>query len=199
MAWHVFWGVLCVGILIVALQGICSWIDRHFSQRQLDEDGNTKDYSFLQHGGMWSDVFDISPIVAFVVSAYTLDLKSWLGIGTFVGSFAFTLAALEFYRRMGTVAGDHCTHDGRTKPAGWIHGAFFWIGIWVCLEVYLGLTTPVVSKQHLVIISILLTPFFYLGVAKFTPRWKFSTQDKWQVGILTAAIWVITVIRLIWT
>ena len=146
---------------------------------------------------MWADVFIISPIVAYALSNYRLDTTSWWGMGTLVASAAIVLVMVEAYRRMGIIMGDHCTHNGRTVPAGWIHALFAFAAIWVCLEVYLGLTTPVVSKPDIVIFSLLLTPFWYLGVAKFSERWIFSTQDKWQVTGGIIAIWVVAAVRLI--
>ena len=197
MDWKTFWTTLAIGIALVVAQGIASHFDNRFSQRELDAAGITNSWSFLQHGGMWADVFIISPIVAYALSKYQLDLHTLWGIGTAILSALFVLAALEFYRRMGIVMGDHCTHDGKTVLAGWIHGLFFFSAIWVCLEIYLGLTTPVVSKQDILIFSTLLTPFFYLGVKKFSDAWVFSTQDKWQVAALTLGVWVIAAIRLI--
>ncbi len=192
-----FWTILVVGIGLIVVQGISAHFDNRFSRRELDNAGITNSWSFLQHGGMWADVFIISPIVAYALSKYQLDIHSWRGIGTLIVSIVFTLAMIEFYRRRGIAMGDHCTHDGKTTFAGWIHGLYAFAAIWVCLEIYLELMAPVVSKQDIVIFSLLLTPFFYLGVAKFSERWIFSAQDKWQVLALTTGVWVITVIRLV--
>lgn len=196
MDWTLFCTTLAVGVGLVAVQGICSAFDHRFSSAQMNHYRIERCWSFLQHGGMWADVLIISPIVAFVLGSYRLDYTSWWGIGTYVFSLVLTLVMVEFYRRMGIAWGDHCTHDGKTKPAGWVHAAFAFAAIWILLEVFLGLTTPVVSNVHLVIIAIWMTPFFYLGVKKFHHSWVMSTQDKRQIAALTIGMWVIVLIRI---
>ncbi len=153
----------------------------------------------MEHGGMWADVFVISPIVAYAASKYKFDVSFPWGLGLLAASIVIVLGMIEIYRRAGITMPDHCTHNGETVLAGWIHGLFAVAAIWVCLEIYLGLSTPIVSKQDIVIFSILLTPFFYLGVAKLSARWVFSTQDKYQVAIMTALVWFVAVIRLVRT
>ena len=188
---EVFWLVVGTGLGLVAAQGAASWLDGRWSQAQLRSLGVTNSYSFWEHGGMWMDVFIITPFVACAVSKYELDYSSWQGEAALLISGAVTLVLIELYRRGGMVMGDHCTHDGRTTLAGWIHGLFAFGAIWVCAEIYLGLTTPVVSKQDVILFSALLSPFFYLGVAKFSERWVFGVAEKLQVIGGIALVWMI--------
>jgi len=193
--WKIFWTTLAIGIGFVVVQGITSHFDGYFSKAQLNSRGVVA-WSFLEHGGMWADVFIISPVVAYALSKYRLDYTVYWGTGTFLFSALFTLIMVEIYRREGMKMGDHCTHDGVTTIAGWIHAAYAFIAICVMLQVFLGLTTPVVSKGDIVIFAIMLTPFFYLGVAKFSSEWAFSRQDEVQVAALTAGVWAIALTRI---
>jgi hypothetical protein len=92
--------------------------------------------------------------------------------------------------------GDHCTHNGRTTIAGWIHAVYAALAIWVLFEVYSGLTVPIVSKNDLIVTSLVLTPFFYLGVAKFNDRWVFEPGAQIQVAVSIAVVWTVTLFRL---
>lgn len=194
MEW-IFWATLVVGIAFVVVQGITSYFDGYFSKAQLYSRGIVA-WSFLEHGGMWADVFIISPIVAHALSKYQLNYSAHWGTATFMVSIVVVLGLVEFYRRMGMRMGDHCTHDGVTTIAGWIHAAYAFAAVFVLLQIFLGLTTPVVSKGDIVIFATLLTPLFYLGVAKFGSDWGPSTQDKWQVAALTVGVWVLAAVRI---
>ena len=193
---EIFWPVLGIGLGLVALQGVASWLDGRWSRAQLRSRGITNSYSFWEHGGMWVDVFIITPLVAYAVSKYELDCSSVPGVVALFASGAVTLVLIEMYRRGGIAMGDHCTHDGKTTLAGWIHGLFAFLAIGVCVEIYLGLTTPVVSKQDVIVFSTLLTPFFYLGVAKWSERWVFGTAEKWQVAAGIILVWIAAAVRI---
>lgn len=194
MDWKIFWTILIVGILLVVLQGVASWYDSYFSQEQIMRvhhiDNAT---SFLQHGGMWSDVLIISPIVAYVASKYSFDYSSWEAIALFGCVFVFALVMGEMYRHGGVIHPEAHTHDGYTTFAGRIHGLFAIIALWVCVEVYFGWTTPVVSKTDILIISVPLTLFIPLGVKKFGV--PFDSAAWWQMRILIPALWILTIWR----
>lgn len=89
-------------------------------------------------------------------------------------------------------------HNGRTTVAGWIHGVFAVPALWVISTTYFGLTKPTVSRIDLTAISVVLTPFLYLGVMKFNKRWKLDRFAKRQVAILAIVLWLVTILRLRW-
>ena len=198
MDWKIFWSIVALGLALVAAQGALAYFDGYFSHEQLRKRGIHNMWSFLEHGGMWADVFIITPLIAFATARYRLDLSTW-GLGELLASVIITIALIEMYRR-GAIApggtGDHCTHNGHTVAAGWVHGLFMAAGIWVSLQIFTWVTSPVVSKADIVLFSVLLTPFFYLGVKKFSPLWYMSVQDKWQVVALTAGVWIAAFVRL---
>lgn len=195
MDWKLFNTILLVGIGLVLIQGLFAFFDRYLWQEQMRERGITNGWSFMEHGGMWADVFVISPLVAYAASKYQLDF-SWRGLLALAGSLIVVLALVEVYRRGAIATPEAHTHDGKTTPAGWIHALFALAAIWVCVQIYLGWTTPMVSKWDIVVFSLILTPFFFLGVVKFSERWTFDPGAKWQVAAGIAAVWVITALHL---
>jgi hypothetical protein len=197
--WTIFCIVYGVGVLLVVLQGIASWKDGYFSQLQLYSRAKRNSWAFIEHGGMWSDVFVISPIVAFAVSKYQLHYFSTWGLVILFVAIVLSLAMGELYKAGGAITPEAHTHDGKTTVAGWIHGIFAVAAIWIVSMVYIGLTTPAVSKTDIIVFSILLTPFSYLGSAKFNKRWKFDKFAKRQCAVVLIAIWAITFLRPLWT
>jgi hypothetical protein len=194
--WDRFLLILGIGIALVVVQGISSWFDGYLTPAQLRSRGIVG-WSFMQHGGMWSDVFIISPVVAYIVSKYNLEYTSWRGILMLLGMAAFVLLCIEFWRRGGIATPEAHTHDGKTTLTGWVHGFFFLAAFWTCAQLYLNLTEPLATKWDIVFISILLTPFFYLGAAKFSHRWVFDATAKWIVGTEVIVLWGLTALRLL--
>ena len=197
MDWKLFWEILGVGIALVVVQGISSWFDGYLTQTQMHSRGVTNGWAFVEHGGMWADVFVISPIVAFAVSRYQLHFFSIGGMEILAIAIALSFAMGMMYQKNGLATPEAHTHDGKTTLAGWIHGMFAVVALWVCAMFYLNMTTPPVSRGDLVVFSLILTPFFYLGVAKFSKRWAFDRFAKRQVALEMIVVWSITAIRLL--
>ncbi len=66
--WLISWAVLVTGLFLVCVQGATSWMDGYLSQKQMKKELGIYDgWSFLQHGGMWADVFIVSPLVAYIL------------------------------------------------------------------------------------------------------------------------------------
>ena len=174
------------------LQGVAAYCDGYFSQRQMQSRGITNGYSFLQHGGMWADMFIVSPAVALIASKYKINYFSLYGIVFFAGTFIVVRAMGRLYCEYGKIIPEAHTHDGRTTLAGWIHGIFAFAVIWECLMFYLSPTVPKQKVEDLIFVSFLLTLLFPLGVIKFSLRWKFSLGDYIQIGVLTLLVWSVT-------
>lgn len=196
MNWRLFWTVLGTGIVLVVVQGVSSWFDGYLTQAQMHSSRIRNGWSFMEHGGIWADMFVISPIAAYAVSRYQLAYFSRPGLVILAASVVLSLAAGYMYQQGGITTPEAHTHHGVTTVAGWIHSLFVVAAIWVCGMVYLNLTSPPMSKPDIIVISVLLTPFFFLGVAKFSDRWMFSTRAKWQVAIEIVGLWAVTGVRL---
>ncbi len=196
MDWKLFWYILSAGIALVLVQGVCAWNDGFLTQSQMRAGGVTNGWSFMEHGGMWADVFIVSPMVAYFSSKYALEYTSPWGIAVILISIVAWLVLAQMYAHGGITTPEAHTHDGRTTAAGWIHLLFAIAGMAVILMVYCGLTESKVARQDLLILAGLLTPFFYLGVAKFNPRWEFTIPVRWQVAISMVVTYVVTAIRI---
>ena len=193
---RVFFGILAVGIALVVVQGIASWLDGWLTQTQISARGIANGWSLMEHGGVWADAFIMSPILAYVASKYQLEYYSRKGRAMLTVAILISLSAGYAYHQVGTTMPEAHTHYGVTTLAGWIHGLFAVAAIWVCGMAYLGMTSPRVSRSDLVAISLILTPFFYLGVKKFSDRWVLTTEAKWQIALEIILLWAITFIRL---
>jgi len=85
--------------------------------------------------------------------------------------------------------------------AGWIHGLYAVIALWIIALVYL--TVPHVPKADLIKMSIALTPFFFIGVVKWNMRW-FTNLPNDKMAIIQsiggpAIVWTVTMVRIKWS
>ena len=71
-----FWLVLTIGVILVLAQGVFSYRDGYLTKKQMATRGIRHGWSFLEHGGMWADIFIISPLIAYVSSQHQLAYVS---------------------------------------------------------------------------------------------------------------------------
>jgi hypothetical protein len=191
-----FLTILAAGLLLVAIQGICAYLDGYFTQAQMQAHGVWNGYSFLEHGGMWADVFVISPLVAHITGKYRLSYFSLKGLAILALAIALAIAGGIAYNKIGLSIPVAHSHDGRTTPAGWIHGIFMVLGFWIVGMFYLTPIDPPASAGDIVMVSLLLTPFCFLGVADFNHRWVFYRAAQIQVAAQIVIIWIVTAVKL---
>jgi hypothetical protein len=181
---------------MITLQFIYAWQDHYATQRQLRTQGITNAYSLLQHGGWWSDIFLVTPVIAYLTDKYRFAYTSWYSILTFVIVAAFTMQAGHIYNKIGRAIPVPYSHDGKTPPAGWVHGIFAVAALWIMVMFYLTPIAPPASTHDLIMISALFTPFFFLGLYDFSRRWIFYRGAKIQFIVEVAILWTVTLIRL---
>lgn len=191
-----FWTILAVGFAFVGIQGVCAYFDGYFSQAQIFRIHGIKNaYAFIEHGGMWADVFLISPVVAYIICTYRLPYLSKPAIYILVFALLISIVGGVIYQEMGKIYPEAHTHFGHTPLIGWIHGVFAVASIWICSMFYLTHTTPKPGFD-MIAISIALTAFFILGVMKFNPNWRWSKVAIVQVSVLILLVWVTTACKL---
>jgi hypothetical protein len=191
-----FWLVIAVGIAFVGIQGVCAYLDGYFSQAQiLEVHGIRNAYAFLEHGGMWTDVFVITPIVAYIMNRYRLPYVSVSGIIILLLAVVVCFAAGSMYQEMGKITPEAHTHFGHTPLAGWVHGLYAIAALWICAMFYLTHVEPQ-PAYGMIAISIGLTAHAVLGVTKFNPNWSWSTGAIIQVAVFIALLWIITAYKL---
>jgi hypothetical protein len=192
----VFMSVLVAGIALVSLQGLLSWLDGYLTKGQMRARGVTTGWSFFEHGGMWADVFLISPMLAYLLVMYRIPYASKWGLLTLACAAALAFVMGSVYHRNGLKMPESHTHDGRTTPAGWVHGAFAIFAFSTFALFYLRQTSPLPSVRDVLAISILLVPFTFLGLAKFNRSWRLSSQDRWQIAAEIAGLAVLAAVHL---
>lgn len=194
MDWTRFILVIAFGEWLIFLQALFSNFEGYFSQRQMSLRGHVG-YSFLQHGGMWADIFIVTPLVAYLIAKYQFAYfsPSSIEIATVALVVWTVLAVFVFAPAVKRFPEAHA-HGGQVTMAGWIHVVYATLMVWIIAMVYIpNLATPMVSKSDITIVSILLIPWAITGVMKFTQRWKF---DIFATTIVVAEI--IGIIVLAW-
>jgi hypothetical protein len=190
--------IMAVSVLIVFAQAVAAENDGYFSRAQMEALGH-KGYSFLQHGGMWADVTIIPFTIGWIVSHYHFNYIAWYSWLAFGAAAFVTLGVAMMYQKGSVNTPEAHAHDGKTTIAGWIHVLYAMVAMWIYFLFYFTPATPRVIPRDLILISIFMTPFFYLGVKKFNPSWKMTKQDKIQVIAMPAVIWVVAIIRIVYT
>jgi hypothetical protein len=153
------------------------------------KNGITEGYSFLQHGGMWYDALFIAPLVAYMVATYDLPYVSLLGeVSLTVSIVTWFILAAQF--KSSPVPEAH-THHHSITPAGFVHLVFAVLAMWVMIMFY-SIHPPM---RYLVIVSSILTPFFFFGIYKFDRKWRFN---RLAVGIALGGpmiLWLVVLLR----
>lgn len=199
------WYIFLTAILLIILQGIFAYIDGYLTRGQMImRHGYSaySGYSLTEHGGMWADVFIISPLVAHITGTYRFAYMSWWSILILIGAVTITICAGYGYRQASVQNPEAHCHNGKTTMAGWIHGIFAAPTIWILVLFYFTPASPQVSKNDLVTASTLLTPFFFMGVVKWN-RWWFLNFgngnfgiDQFQTFAGPMIVWTVTILRL---
>src|SRR4051812_22256903 len=132
---RLFYTVLVGGILVVIVEGVISWATGWLTQSQLRAREVTG-YSFMEHGGMWADVFIVSPLVAYIMSKYQLAYFSKRGWVILALATLVSFVAGYAYQKL-LVVPEVFVHDGKTSVVGWIHGLFAISAIWIIVLFYI--------------------------------------------------------------
>ena len=191
-----FLEVLAIGITMVVLQGVAAAFDGYFNQKQMRVHGYYG-FAFIEHGGMWADIFLVSPAMADIVSKYKLNYNSRASHMILIGVIIFTLTMMNKYKNEGVCKPEAHTHHGNQTVAGWIHGLFAAVSMWLLILFYFTTTTPKASAHDLILVTSLFTIWAPLGVIKFfNPLWKWTKSLSWTVSIEIAAFWLIAGIKI---
>jgi hypothetical protein len=193
-----FWLVLLAGIALVGVQGILSYFDGYLTQAQMQARGIANGYSFMEHGGMWADVFVISPMVAYLISRYHFAYGRWWGILILDIALGITIGSSPIYNKIGLRHPVPHSHDGHTTAAGYIHALFAVAVLWIAGMFYFTPLSPAASPRDIIGISALLTPFFFLGIVDFNAKWEFMRGAKIQLAVQIMVLWLIAGIKLAW-
>ena len=193
-----FFVILICGIYLVVMQGITSHKDGYFSQKQMRVRGN-RGFAFVEHGGMWADVFLIAPAVAYIMSKYHLDYTSWWSLLILTGVAEFVVWTAKAYETIAMMGVPEAhTHHGKTTAAGWIHAVSATWWIWIILLFFLTPIKPRASPGDMIITSLIITAWAPLGLVKFNnPLWKWTKSNSQQIGGEIAVLWAITITRIV--
>ncbi len=187
----VYW----VGMFLIFAQIPVTLFEERFER--LNISGGTrptyKKYVWWQH-----PLFVIDPPLVWMLSRligkYHLDSFTWKSYVTLLVALVATRQALKAWAELNPKIRDHCSGT----VAGLLHAVFFGAVVWFTLQIYLGLTTPVVNGRDLIGLSIFFTAFFLIGVVKFDWSWRWQRQDTVQTGTSIVLVWVATAVHIWW-
>ncbi|CAN5683527.1 hypothetical protein BH11PAT2_BH11PAT2_03790 [soil metagenome] len=187
--------------LLVLGGALAAYRDRFFFVSQMKERGFSQGFPFVIHGGMWSDFFIISPLIAVLTYLYASQWSTseWLVAGL-IGLIASLLVHFLVYLK-GELPGSQ-GYGGKTTIAGWFHIIYTALALAVLCLFYFY--THSISHQVLVVTSVILvlhplTPLIGQALAnKYGPEW-FPQNPFRMPGIWPAlvVIWAFILWRVI--
>jgi hypothetical protein len=165
-----------------------SFTDKHWARWQLIRTKNFDHYVATEHGGVWGNFFLLTPTVAYLQSKYRLELSGHAGALLMVGA-AIWVGLLYVFRAMGMK--DHIVHDGEITRSGWLLVPFTAIAVWIFGACMLGWTKSPLTATDALIIAVVLTGYFPLGLVKFNRRrWRWRINDTIQSAVLVGGVWL---------
>jgi len=175
---------------VVVIEGILSWRYGLFTQAQADrmlpEDQEV--LPFMNHGGMWGDFFIISPLIAWIIPAFS---RKW-GEGEMVICFIVALLIGAGMFKMWTdgsrEAWDPFGQDGRATANGWIHFGYMVFCLTVVLLFYFGTAGTTGVERGIVTLAL----FVHVVIGVLQPEfyvWGEIARGRWiQLGSITALL-----------
>lgn len=181
---------LIVGLsaeLLVIGGALAAYRDSFFFVSQMKKRGFTQGFPFVIHGGMWSDFFIISPLIAFLTYQYAdqWSAAEWVVAGIIGMIISLLLHFLVYIK--GSLPGSH-GYGGKTTIAGWLH--ILYTGLALAVLALFYFSTSGIHRDVLTIVSVILalhpfTPLVGQALAnKYGPEW-FPENP-----LTTPAIWI---------
>lgn len=185
--------------LLVIGGAFAAYWDRFFFVSQMKTRGFAQGFPFIIHGGMWSDFFVISPLIAFLTYSYASQwsVSAWT-MAALTGSVVSLLLHFLVYLR-GELPGSH-GYNGKTTVAGWLHIVYTALALTVVILFLFatnGISNVVLVATSAILILHPLTPLMGQALAnKFGPEW-FPQNPFREPGIWVAlvVIWAFVVWR----
>ncbi len=189
-----FLKVFAAGEALVVLQALFSWFDGMLTPTQMRASGYDKGLPFLGHGGMWSDVVIVSPLIAAAVALYGATWSpDHIVVAVFVGLVCSILMHLTY---LGAKYPEAHVQFGELTTAGMVHVFYMAVAFAVLFLLYFG-TVPLPASWFLWMTSVLLVihiavgTHVVLGIVK--PTWYAGDPlHSWGTWIPIAAAAVST-------
>lgn len=156
---------------LILLAAIFAFKDKHFAPSQARgqlHPSHTKTFTFLEHGGMWSDFFVVSPLIAWLIAGYS---KEWgtVEILFFVGVSSIVSIGLLFYwDKIESDVSDSLRHSNKVTAAGKTH--FVYMAIVLSVLGMFFLRTQGVSLQIELLVASIVSAHVLL--CSVQPSWK---------------------------
>lgn len=196
-------GILLFGWSLVIVQVFQADADNFLRRYQMNRrEGLSPEagYSLMEHGGWWADLLLITPLAAYIVNRYDLQYASLRSILFMIISVAVAQKFGRIYSRASHFTPEAHVHWGETTPAGRTHGLYAILAMWIIGLFYFAPLATRIAPADLYLVSAILTPFFFVGAAKWNYRW-FAGLKNDKMGILQSivgplVVWGVAIARI---
>lgn len=177
--------------LLVIGGALAAYRDQFFFVSQMKKRGFSQGFPFVIHGGMWSDFFIISPVIAFLTYVYASQwsVTEWVIAGIAGIIISLLLHFLVYIK--GNLPGSH-GYRGKTTIAGWLHILYTALALAILTLFYF--CTSGIHHDVLIIVSVI------LALHPFTPLVGQALANKYGPGwfpenpFAVPAIWIALII-----
>ncbi|HFC11017.1 MAG TPA: hypothetical protein ENJ75_02400, partial [Candidatus Kaiserbacteria bacterium] len=135
--------VAVVGYELILLQYVSAFADGFATHAQMKRVHQiTCGYSFMEHGGVWTDAVFITPWLVYLVGKYDFTYTSVASILVLTVSFVvWTALAFLVYAPEGLMMPEAHAHNGYVTVAGYFHIVYAGLSSWIMAMLYLGMMT----------------------------------------------------------
>ncbi|VAW31912.1 hypothetical protein MNBD_CPR01-145 [hydrothermal vent metagenome] len=188
-----------VGYELILLQYVSAFVDGFATHEQMKRVHKiTRGYSFMEHGGVWTDAVFITPWLIYLVGKYDFIYTSATSILVLTASFVvWTALAFLAYAPEGLIMPEAHAHNGYITAAGYFHIVYAGLSSWIMAMMYLGMmTNKLAGRYDIAITSSILSLLAFFGVVKFSKHWEMTKAVRIQIIAEIAVIWITTVLWL---
>lgn len=159
------WIVTACSIAMVTLQGLLAFIDNFFTRKQAIEQGFVGPATpFIAHGGMWGDVFLLSPLLGYVVYTHGQEWSAAEIITCSLLGWLISIGMHRMYAQASDKVPNFLAHNQKLTPAGSIH--MIYMAEILCLLLLFFFCSANLHKKEVVWISVILVIHTNLGVVQ---------------------------------
>jgi len=196
MNWTLFWTALTACELLVLWQSYLAWHDWMLFPSDLKR-GKNKGYGlpFLCHGGMWGDVFIVSPLVAAIVGFFGAQWAPVHVVAAAAVGFGLSDFLHGTYKAGSFACPEAHVREGRLTGAGTVHFVYMGAAFAVLLLYYIRAMSAD-EYPHVLAVSTLLTIHVMIGnhvvLGLVAPSWypnrPLESAGTWGAIAATAAV-----------
>ena len=151
---------------LVALQAVYAYRDGYLTMAQakrLDHTPRKTLAVWIEHPGMWGDIFIVSPICAYILARFR---GSWNSHGLLLSLLVSLIAGtvmLVLWKKGSKDLDESLARDEKLTVSGWLHGAYMAVAIFCLVLFFVFTPSALISRAEARWISCLMIFHVFLG------------------------------------